>query len=385
MLATIERLRLLQIDSIQIVARSPFLVLFSRLGAYDSRWLGELLAEGRIFECWAHEACFASVNDRSMLRAISRPRHWAMRRAQEERRRHGLEMDQLLAEIARRGPSRASDFRGTHGAGGWWSWKSEKRWLEALFAEGRLGILRREGFQRVYDLAERVEVAWPAPATRAEAGATLAAVSALGVTQAAWINDYFRLDGRLADADLDDLVADGRLLRVAVSGWEAPGYVHPEHAPLLRRAAQDGLRASRTSLLSPFDPLVWDRRRAAAMFGFDYRLECYVPAAKRRYGYYVLPILHRGRLVGRLDAKAHREPGVFEVKGLWLEPGQRATAELARPLHAALRRCAAWHGTPRLEIVRSEPPALRCMLEAAGRRSSPIASPRLEPLRAKAT
>jgi uncharacterized protein YcaQ len=146
-----------------------------------------------------------------------------------------------------------------------------------------------------------------------------------------------------------------------------PGYVHREHAEALARARGGRLRATHTTLLSPFDPLVWDRARALAMFDFDYRIECYVPAPKRRYGYYVLPILHRGALVGRLDAKAHRAEGVFEVKALYLEPGVEPAPRLASELAAAIARTACWHGTPRVRLGRCRPAALAPQLRAAWR------------------
>ncbi|HEU4665202.1 MAG TPA: crosslink repair DNA glycosylase YcaQ family protein, partial [Dokdonella sp.] len=163
----------------------------------------------------------------------------------------------------------------------------------------------------------------------------------------------------------DRWVDSGELLRVDVEGWHKPGYVHAAHADLLAQAARGRLRATRSVLLSPFDPVVWDRERASTMFGFDYRIECYVPAPKRRYGYYVLPILHRGRLVGRLDAKAHRAEGVFEVKALHLETGVQATEPLVDALADAIVDCADWHATPRVRLARCEPAALRVPLRAA--------------------
>ena len=193
----------------------------------------------------------------------------------------------------------------------------------------------------------------------------LGAVRALGVTQSRWINDYFRSGGKLKDAELDRWVDAGELLRVEVDGWEKPGYVHAAQADLLEQATRGRLRATRSVLLSPFDPVVWDRERASTMFGFDYRIECYVPAPKRRYGYYVLPILHRGRLVGRLDAKAHRADGVFEVKALHLEPGVEADDSLVGALADAIGDCADWHATPRVRLGRCEPKALRTRLRAA--------------------
>jgi uncharacterized protein YcaQ len=366
--AAIERMRVLQIDTIHVVARSPYLVLFSRLGHYKPQWLDELLADGAIFECWAHEACFAPFADYALhrLHALDgRNGHWSMKSAQRTRKDHADGMAGLLAHIQEHGAVKASEFERNDGAkgGGWWGWKNEKRWLEALFAVGELMIARRESFQRVYDLSERVlararALAEPVaiagePAMRREF--VLGAVRALGVTQARWINDYFRSGGKLKDAELDTFVDAGELLRVEVDDWKNPGYVHRDHAGLLPMASGNRLRATHTTLLSPFDPLVWDRERAATMFGFDYRIECYTPAPKRKYGYYVLPILHRGRLVGRLDAKAHRADGVFEIKALFLEPGVVVTPALADALADAIQRCADWHATAQVKIERCDP------------------------------
>jgi uncharacterized protein YcaQ len=190
-------------------------------------------------------------------------------------------------------------------------------------------------------------------------------VRALGVTQARWVHDYFRTRPRLTPEDLRPLVEAGRLLEVRVHGWATPGFVHRDHAPLLRRAAGGKLRATHTALLSPFDPVVWDRDRALDLFGFDYRLECYVPARKRRHGYFVLPILRRGALVGRLVAKAHRARGIFEVKALHLEPGVSAGPALLRDLARALTASAHWHGTPEVRLGRRVAPPLRVALGAA--------------------
>jgi uncharacterized protein YcaQ len=151
---------------------------------------------------------------------------------------------------------------------------------------------------------------------------------------------------------------------VPVRGWDVPGYVHRDHAPLLDRARAGQLRATHTTLLSPFDPLVWDRARAQAMFDFEYTIECYTPAPRRRYGYYVLPILHRGVLVGRLDAKAHRGERVFEIKALFLEPGQERSPRLVTEVADAIARTARWHGTPAVRLERSEPAAFGRALRA---------------------
>jgi uncharacterized protein YcaQ len=150
-----------------------------------------------------------------------------------------------------------------------------------------------------------------------------------------------------------------------VQGWDEPVYVHPDHLELAHKAAAGELAASVTSLLSPFDPIVWDRRRALELFGFDYRLECYTPAAKRRYGYFTLPILRRGALVGRIDAKAHRRDGVFEIKLVELEPGTRVSARFCADIAQAIVRCARWHECPQVLLTRAVPASFGPLLEAA--------------------
>jgi len=286
-------------------------------------------------------------------------------------------MDALLAGIRASGPVRAADFARVEAVAspGWWEWKPEKRWLEAWFALGELMVLRRDKFQRVYDLAENVLARLDPPFDAAMAEALDAAdlrrraivdsVRALGVTQAGWIADYFRLRPKVTDRELAPLLASGELLAVPVQGWSTPGYVHYDHADALSRARSGRLRATHTALLSPFDPLVWDRARALAMFGFEYTIECYTPAAKRRYGYFVLPILHRGQLVGRLDAKAHRGEGIFEIKALFLEPGVTPSPTLLQALAKAIAATAQWHGTPAIRLGRTQPAGLAKPLRTA--------------------
>jgi uncharacterized protein YcaQ len=379
-LAAIRRMRVLQIDTIHVVARSPYLVLFSRLGSYAPEWLDALLESGAIFECWAHEACFAPAEDFPLHRrhALERQGHWAMKHAERMRREQRLAMDSVLARIRDSGALKAADFesRAPRAKAGWWGWKDEKRWLEALFAFGELTIARRERYQRVYDLSERVlatmKIAPDAVATLAEMQRVFAldAVRALGVSEARWIADYFRSGRRLKEADLDGYVDRGELLRIDVDGWPAPAYVHPDHRESLDAAVRGRLRATHTTLLSPFDPVVWDRERASAMFGFDYRIECYVPAPRRVFGYYVLPILHRGRLIGRLDAKAHRAEGRFEVKALFLEDDVAPDDALADAMAGAIADCAHWHATPDVSVARCTPRAfLRPLRSALSRRA----------------
>jgi uncharacterized protein len=365
--ACIERMGLLQIDTIHVVARSPYLVLFSRLGAYPQPWLDEALAQGQVFETWAHEACFAPSADllaHRLFNAQAR-RHWGLVNAQKSHAKQRPALDKLLAHIHANGPVKSSDFERPEGtASAWWGWKDEKRWLEALFASGELMVARREKFQRVYDLTQRVapQLAAPSanPATLAQVCQqfTEKSVAALGITQARWVHDYYRCKPRLKDADLDALVEQGLLLRVAVEGWEAPAYVHASQSAFLKKALANKLQATHSTLLSPFDPLVWDRERALTLFDFDYRLECYTPEAKRVHGYFVLPILCHGELIGRLDAKAHRGEGVFEVKALHVQAGAAWTETQMQEVAKAIQRCAAWHGTPRVKISQTRPAQL---------------------------
>ena len=289
--------------------------------------------------------------------------HWGLKHAQKTAASHRPQLDALLAHILTNGPVKSSDFERQDGkSGGWWGWKDEKRWLETLFAMGDLMVTRRDKFQRVYDLAHRV---CPAlvdgqlpDAAEVHTGFVEKAILALGITQARWVNDYYRQKPRLKDADLDGLVAQGVVQRVEVQGWSVPGYLHCQHAELLQKARNGQLRATHTSLLSPFDPLVWDRERASALWGFDYRIEFYTPEDKRTYGYFVLPILHRGALVGRLDAKAHRAQGVFEVKALFVEKGVVLSDTAVQAIAKAIQQCADWHNTPEVRVLRTEPACL---------------------------
>lgn len=373
-LEAVRRMYLLQIDTIHVVARSPYLVLWSRLGDYKPEWLDELLAEGALFEYWAHAACFLPIEDyplyrRRMLDAINHkgwPMKWAVQWSQE----NPDIIQRVRTHLQENGAVRSADFENkNHSSGGWWNWKEEKDALEAMLFTGEVMVARRQNFQRVYDLRERVLLSWEETAVPSsdELSRTLAlrTVSALGVAFPAWVPDYFREPKRGMPERLQMLAEEGLLLRVEVEGFEGLAYVHPGRIGLIEEAASGTLEPRLTTLLSPFDPLVWDRNRAHELFDFDYRIECYTPAAKRRYGYFTLPILHCGQLVGRLDPKAHRAQGIFEIKALHLEPGVPVSEELVADLAAVLRRLAAWHGTPDLVIRQSDPPQVAVLLRAA--------------------
>ena len=366
----IRQMGVLQIDTIHVVARSPYLVLWSRLGDYPQPWLEQALADGELFEYWAHEACFVPTEDYGLYRhRMLNPEAMGWKYSASWMKERRADVDAVLDHIRANGPTRSSDFERSDGqaGGGWWSWKPEKRSLEVLFTTGALMIAARHNFQRIYDLAERVLPDWddarmPADEDMRRA-LVLKAVKAMGSARGAWISDYFRT--RPPRLDPETLAEAGLLLRARVDDWDDPVYVHPDHAALLESAAAGALAPTLTTILSPFDPVVWDRRRALELFGFDYRLECYTPADKRRYGYFTLPILRRGALVGRVDAKAHRREGVFELKSLALEPGVRLSDRFTRDIAGALQRLATWHACPHIRITRAAPASFGPLLQAA--------------------
>lgn len=368
-LAAIRRMGALQIDTIHVVARSPYLVLFSRLGNYNPTWLEELEAEGKLFEYWSHAACFLPIEDYPLY--VSRmQKHIQRYYTPEWGAQHQATIDVVMGRIQAEGEVRSVDFERTDGKkGSWWDWKEEKRVLEYLHTVGELMIARRERFQRIYDLRERIFPDWnptqALPLEEAEDELAVRSVQLLGAAPARWVPDYFRLPKQGMAMRLERLAEAGRLIRITVEDREEPWYLHPENLALAEYAAMGEISPTYTTLLSPFDPLIWDRERTRTLFNFDFSLECYLPQPKRRYGYYLLPILYEGQLIGRLDAKAYRKEGIFEVKSLYLEPKAPLTMDAAASVGAAVQRCADWHCTPRVEIRRSEPENFAAMIQQA--------------------
>jgi uncharacterized protein YcaQ len=373
-LACIRRMGLLQIDTIHIVARSPYLVLFSRLGDYEPRWLDETHAAGKLFEFFSHAMCWIPIEDYRLWRwrALRLPEEGTLnwkRNFEWLAKNKGL-ADHIVQRIAAEGPLRSVDFEPeVRKSGTWWSWKDEKLALELLFYTGRLMIPRRERFQRVYDLSERVLPQWrdSMMAAPEEAALELTRRSALllGPATEPWLRDYFRQRQDRCMSAVRQLQEEGTLLEASIEGIKATAYLHRDLLPLLKKAQAGRLAATHTTLLSPFDPLVWHRQRGSQLFGFDYLIECYTPEHKRIYGYFTLPILRRGRLIGRVDAKAHRKEGVFEVKCLHLETGVKVEAELVNDLAGAISASAHWHGTPDVHVTKTEPAGLRAKLAKA--------------------
>ncbi len=369
-LALVRQLGCIQIDTIHVVARSPYLVLWSRLGDYDPTWLEELLYPDRlVFEYWAHAASIIPIEHWPLFRsrmidyARGERGWWTEWQAQ-----NGEVMAHVLAEIRERGPLGAADFAAPpdHRSGGWWDWKPAKRALDALWSAGELMIERRVNFHRRYELRERLLPDWddsqmPTEEDRRRRLVQIA-LGAMGIATVRQLADYFRQKQTGLSQILEALVAEGQAERVQVADWTVPAYVDPG---AWQRHSASPPTLEHTTLLSPFDNLIWDRERTRALWSFDYTLECYVPGPKRRYGYFVLPILRRGSLIGRLDAKAERKAGVFRVKALYLEPQVEIDEAMLADLAQTLNACAHWHRTPEVVIDRTEPMALQAPLSAA--------------------
>ncbi|MDV5355960.1 winged helix-turn-helix domain-containing protein [Enterobacter asburiae] len=357
-LSTIRRMSLLQIDTINIVARSPYLVLFSRIGAFEPHWLDDALRKGELMEYWAHEACFLPREDFALVRhCMLAPDKMGWKYRQAWMQEHAAEIEQLIAHIEAHGPVRSADFEHPRkGTSGWWEWKPHKRHLEGLFTAGKVMVIERRNFQRVYDLTQRVMPHWDDLRdllTQEQAEAIMLEKSArsLGLFRAQWLADYYRLRRPALAQALAQMQEAQTILPVNVEGL-GPAWLHASLLPLLEQAQADKLTATHSAVLSPFDPVVWDRKRAEQLFGFSYRLECYTPAPKRQYGYFVLPLLHRGRLVGRMDAKMHRKTGVLEVIALFLEEGVTPSLQLERGLQRAITDFARWQGAQRITFSR---------------------------------
>ncbi|MGY2003932.1 winged helix-turn-helix domain-containing protein [Blastococcus sp. SYSU DS1024] len=338
-----ERLAVVQIDSVNVLSRSHYLPAFSRLGPYPREALDGLANRRHdLFEYWAHEASFLPVRLHPFLRwrmaAVQQEAWGSMTRVHRERPEY---VASLLERVRRDGPLRASELQEErpNRPGSMWNWHAGKGALEYLFFTGALTASRRTaGFERVYDLPERVlpaEVLGAPTPERPEAVRELVrtASRALGVATETDLRDYFRLTPADARTAISELTDAGELLPVEVAGWGRPAWLDPA----ARRPRWIRARA----LLSPFDSLVWERPRVERIFGFRYRLEIYTPAQQRVHGYYVLPFLLGDRLVGRVDLKADRKAGVLRVQAAHAEEGVDRGV-VATELADELRLMAGW-------------------------------------------
>jgi uncharacterized protein YcaQ len=342
LLPTIERLGLLQIDSVNVLERAHYMPLFARLGPYDKDALDRMAhyAPRRLFEYWGHEASLIPVTTQPLLR-------WRMARAHDEAwsgvarvaREKPEVLARVLAEVRERGPIPASAIEEERRTGPWWDWSDVKRAFAYLFWSGEITSARRRGFERWYDLPERVlpraviETPTP-PMEEAQRRLLAIAARALGVATESDLRDYFRLAARESVPRVAELVEAGELVPVAVEGWRQQAYLH--------RDARVPRALDARALMAPFDSLVWERARAERLYGFRYRIEIYTPAPKRVHGYYVLPFLLGDRLVARVDLKADRRAGALLVQSAHYE--EHAPPETRDALAAELGLMAGWLG-----------------------------------------
>lgn len=369
-----DQLAVIQIDTICVVARSHYIIPWSRLGHYDPAWFDQLIYPDRqLFEYWGHAASFIS---RDLL-------PYFLSRMAERRQKFGPERNAWTAEnsdvisavrqkLSDDGPLTTLHFERPDPETPvepweWYGGKPTNQALDYLWHIGEAGINRRINFRREYDLIHRVlpeisTLGHPDIWTERLALADRALV-AMGIARPEWLNDYFRTSWGIRTNTppgpselLQTLVTKDRAIPVDVDGL-GPAFVSADYAGLLDDVL-GGYVARRTTLLSPFDNLIWDRQRTVELFDFEYRIECYTPAAKRIYGYFTLPILRRGRLVGRVDPKVDRKAGTFFVRSLHLEPGIQTSKRLIDDIRGTLHAFARWNGASQI-VAESVPDSFR--------------------------
>jgi uncharacterized protein len=348
----INQINLLQIDSVNVLVRSHYLPIFSRLGHYDHATLDARSFSNKkraMFECWSHEASLVPLDLHPLMR-------WRMNRALNGNGTYGSmnrfaqdERDyvkSVLDFVRRNGPTAVSDFPDSgKGEGGWWGWSKGKMALETLFDQGLVTTAARPSFERIYDLTENVipaDVLQKPTPSEPETFRRLMELSALalGVGTEFDLRDYFRLPVAETKVALAELLEAGMLIPVAVQDWKHPAYIH--------RDTKLPRKAGGTALVSPFDPLVWERARAERLFNFHYRIEIYTPAEKRKYGYYVLPFLIGDRFAARVCLKADRQAGILRANAAHLEP-HADSKETAEALSRELLLMAEWLGLEGVE------------------------------------
>ena len=376
---TVDRIGWVQLDTLQMVRRSQYVALWSRLGPYDTADFDRLTFgsgdihganDRRLFEYWMHAACIIPL---SLYRfTIPMMRHHKYR--QGKRRREWLEdpanikvLDAVLERVRENGLVRSADFERTDGRRGtWWDWKPAKIALEHLYNTGELTIANRVNFQRIYGITETVLPDWvdTTPPTEEEAYLTLLDKSAraLGICAPMQIPDYFHMKRTPAKPLIQRMLDEGTLVPVNVKledGAVAEQVIHRANLPLLQRAADGDIEPNRTTFLSPFDSLFWAKGRDMQFWGFQQILEAYKPAPQRIWGYFCLPILHNDRLVGRFDPKLERKESTLRLKHLHLEPGVLPEDDLVADIAGAMRSFMAFHDATDLVIEQSKPRGLR--------------------------
>lgn len=344
----LDHIGLIQIDSVNVLVRSQELPLFARLGPHPRTLIDDAIRDGELFEYWVHEASLVPIDQYHLFRwRMGEPFRWpGFRRSVQ---RLGNYVEQVYQRVVEDGPLVAADLKARVGKKEpWWDYDDGKIALEALFYQGRITARRRPSdFARIYHLPERMiaadalaRPALPEHEARKELLVLAARYHGIGTLQD--LADYHRLTPTACKRALVELVEEGRLLSVTVREWDRPAYLHPE--------VRQPRRISARALLSPFDPVVWNRDRALRIFGFHYRIEIYTPPQKRQYGYYVLPFLLGDELVGRVDLKADRANRALLVRSVWSEPGVDKR-EVAGELMEELRLMASWLELERIEVT----------------------------------
>ena len=376
---TVDRIGWVQIDTLQMVQRSQYVALWSRLGPYDTADFDRLTFgngdiqganERRLFEYWMHAACIIPLS----LYRFTIPTMLNHKYRQGKRRREWLEdpanielLDAVLAHVRENGLARSADFERADGRRGtWWDWKPAKIALEHLYNTGELTIANRVNFQRIYGITETVLPDWvdTTPPTEEEAYLTLLDKSAraLGICAPMQIPEYFHMKRTPAKPLVQRMLDEGTLVPVDVElndGTAAELVVHRANMPLLERAAAGEIKPHRTTFLSPFDSLFWAKGRDMQFWGFQQILEAYKPAPQRVWGYFCLPILHNDRLVGRFDPKLERRESTLRLKHLHLEPGVQPEDDLVADIAGAMHSFMAFHDATDLVIEQSQPRGLR--------------------------
>ena len=383
----------LQLDSINVLDRAHYLTVWSRFGPYDRARLDRLVYRRRLlFEYWAHAACLVSIRTlpwwrRAMLDYRTRHTGWS-----DWLRRNPKVLAEVKAQISANGPMGGADFEGRRprGAGGWWRWRPVQHGLHYLWMTGALTVHSRRHFHKRYDLLER---AIPAAAgcqpvsaaefTRWHIERSLHAMGAATDRDLAGYLTFPRFGPGGRRATLAAMLERGEITPIEVEGRPGRWLALTRDLPALARAARVATPSRGTTFLAPFDSLLWFRERVARLFGYDYRIEVYTPGHERVHGYYTLPILHDGQLVGRVDAKSHRAEGRLEIRHLHLEPwcaagepppagGDRLDQEaMLAGLAEAVGSLATFVGAEDIVLRRVTPQRLRAPLGRALRRASP--------------
>lgn len=356
--AGVAHLGYVQIDTLSVIMRAHHHVLWTRIPGYKESQLNELVREKQLFEYWSHAAAFLPMHDFR----FSMPRKMAFRNGDK----HWFEKNKkmirfVLDRIRAEGPLKAKDFETDRVRGSWFDWKPAKQALEQLFQEGHLMVAERAGFQKIYDLTERVlpagtDTSTPTPAEYADylLQQTLRALGLITAKDVVYLRKNVL---KPVTALMRDLAADGQLLPVEVKGCSETFWITPER--LNRKTAVP----KKLRLLSPFDNSIIRRQRLQQLFGYDFMIECYLPEPKRKFGYFCLPILHGEKFIGRLDPKADRATGIFHVKALHMENAPADAEAFYKALAGELRRFAAHHGCTEIRYEKAVPAAVRKKLE----------------------